>query len=258
MGRLRMATERPRWSLGLKLFGESEKYPKEEWMAQRKRAAPVTLKYSENAKNLLRKNGKAMNLTKRQKEILDFIREYRDANGISPTQREIRERFELSSFGTVQKHLKRLEEKGALSREWNRSRGISPAEPKSPAREVPLLGAVAAGRPIEPFPDEETIEVPSSLLGRGDHFVLRVRGDSMVEDGIRDGDYVVVSKRSNAQNGQTVVALIRGEATLKRYYAEGARVRLQPANTAMKPLLVEARDVTVQGVVTGLIRNYGA
>jgi repressor LexA len=199
-----------------------------------------------------------MNLTKRQKEILDFIREYREANGISPTQREIRERFELSSFGTVQKHLKRLEEKGALSREWNRSRGISPAEPKSPAREVPLLGAVAAGRPIEPFPDEETIEVPSSLLGRGDHFVLRVRGDSMVEDGIRDGDYVVVSKRSNAQNGQTVVALIRGEATLKRYYSEGARVRLQPANAAMKPLLVEARDVTVQGVVTGLIRNYGA
>ena len=199
-----------------------------------------------------------MNLTKRQKEILDFIREYREANGISPTQREIRERFELSSFGTVQKHLKRLEEKGALSREWNRSRGISPAEPKSPAREIPLLGAVAAGRPIEPFPDEETIEVPSSLLGRGDHFVLRVRGDSMVEDGIRDGDYVVVSKRSNAQNGQTVVALIRGEATLKRYYSEGARVRLQPANAAMKPLLVEARDVTVQGVVTGLIRNYGA
>jgi repressor LexA len=199
-----------------------------------------------------------MNLTKRQKEILDFIREYREANGISPTQREIRERFELSSFGTVQKHLKRLEEKGALSREWNRSRGISPAEPKAAAREVPLLGAVAAGRPIEPFPDEETIEVPSSLLGRGDHFVLRVRGDSMVEDGIRDGDYVVVSKRSNAQNGQTVVALIRGEATLKRYYSEGARVRLQPANAAMKPLLVEARDVTVQGVVTGLIRNYGA
>ena len=154
--------------------------------------------------------------------------------------------------------LKRLEEKGALSREWNRSRGISPAEPKSPAREVPLLGAVAAGRPIEPFPDEETIEVPSSLLGRGDHFVLRVRGDSMVDDGIRDGDYVVVSKRSNAQNGQTVVALIRGEATLKRYYAEGSRVRLQPANAAMKPLTIDARDVTVQGVVTGLIRNYGA
>jgi repressor LexA len=197
-----------------------------------------------------------MNLTKRQKEILDFIREYREAQGISPTQREIRERFELSSFGTVQKHLKRLEEKGALSREWNRSRGISPAEPKASSREIPLLGAVAAGRPIEAFPEAETIEVPSSLLGRGDHFVLRVRGDSMVDDGIRDGDYVVVAKRATAQNGQTVVALIRGEATLKRFYSEGSRVRLQPANASMKPLTFEARDVTVQGVVTGLIRNY--
>ena len=197
-----------------------------------------------------------MNLTKRQKEILDYIRTYREERGISPTQREIRENFELSSFGTVQKHLKRLEEKGALSREWNRSRGISPAEPKSTAREIPLLGAVAAGRPIEPFPLEETMEVPASLLGRGEHFVLRVRGDSMMDDGIRDGDYVIVSKRSGAQNGQTVVALVRGEATLKRYYMEGSRVRLQPANATMKPLLVDARDVLVQGVVTGLMRNY--
>ena len=98
--------------------------------------------------------------------------------------------------------------------------------------------------------------MPASLLGKGEHFVLRVRGDSMVDDGIRDGDYVVVARRDRAQNGQTVVALVRGEATLKRYYAEGARVRLQPANAAMKPLTFDARDVTVQGVVTGLIRNY--
>jgi repressor LexA len=197
-----------------------------------------------------------MNLTKRQKEILDFIRSYREEEGISPTQREIREKFRLSSFGTVQKHLKRLEEKGALSRQWNRSRGISPADEQPTSRSIALLGTVAAGRPIEPFPDEESIEVPSSLLGKGEHYVLRVRGDSMVEDGIRDGDYVVVARRLTAQNGQTVVALVRGEATLKRYYAEGARVRLQPANAAMKPLTVDARDVTLQGVVTGLIRAY--
>jgi repressor LexA len=197
-----------------------------------------------------------MNLTKRQKEILDFIRNYREEEGISPTQREIREKFHLSSFGTVQKHLKRLEEKGALSRQWNRSRGISPADEQPTSRSVALLGMVAAGRPIEPFPDEESIEVPSSLLGKGEHYVLRVRGDSMVEDGIRDGDYVVVARRLTAQNGQTVVALVRGEATLKRYYAEGSRVRLQPANAAMKPLTVDARDVTLQGVVTGLIRAY--
>jgi repressor LexA len=199
-----------------------------------------------------------MNLTKRQKEILDFIRSYRATHGISPTQREIRETFHLSSFGTVQKHLKRLEEKGALSREWNRSRGIAPREEASAsgARGVPLLGLVAAGRPIEPFPNEETIEVPATLLGKGDHFVLRVRGESMVEDGILDGDYVVVAKRAKAESGQTVVALVRGEATLKRYYAEGARVRLQPANSGMRPLTVDARDVTIQGVVTGLIRDY--
>ena len=198
-----------------------------------------------------------MNLTKRQKEILDFIRSYRAEQGISPTQREIRERFGLSSFGTVQKHLKRLEEKGALSREWNRSRGVAPAEDRS-GKAVPLLGLVAAGQPIEPFPDTESIEVPSALLARhrGEHFVLRVRGDSMIDDGIRDGDLVVVARRSTAQNGQTVVALVRGEATLKRYYAEGTRVRLQPANTAMKPITAEARDVTVQGVVTGLMRDY--
>jgi repressor LexA len=198
-----------------------------------------------------------INLTKRQKEILDFIRGYRTDHGISPTQREIRERFHLSSFGTVQKHLKRLEEKGALSRDWNRSRGISPREElPSGARGVPLLGLVAAGRPIEPFPQEESIEVPASMVGKGDHYVLRVRGDSMIEDGILDGDYVVVARREKADSGQTVVALVRGEATLKRYYAEGARIRLQPANAAMKPLTFDARDVTIQGVVTGLIRDY--
>jgi repressor LexA len=199
-----------------------------------------------------------MNLTKRQKEIMDFIRSYRSEQGISPTQREIRERFGLSSFGTVQKHLKRLEEKGALSRDWNRSRGISPSEAPSASKPVALLGLVAAGRPIEPFPDEESIEVPPSLLGKGDHFVLRVRGDSMIEDGIRDGDYVIVARRTQAQNGQTVVALVRGEATLKRYYSEGTRVRLQPANAAMKPLTYESKDVTVQGIVTGLMRSYAA
>src|SRR4030095_8359226 len=119
MGRLRMAMERPRWSLGLKIFGKTQETPNE--------------------------GRKTMNLTKRQKEILDFIREYRERQGISPTQREIRERFGLSSFGTVQKHLKRLEEKGALSREWNRSRGISPSE-QGASRAVALLGMVAAGR----------------------------------------------------------------------------------------------------------------
>ena len=121
---------------------------------------------------------------------------------------------------------------------------------------MPLLGQVAAGRPIEPFPQEESIEVPASLLGKGEHFVLRVRGESMIDDGILDGDFVVVARREKAEIGQTVIALVRGEATLKRYYMEGQRVRLQPANSAMKPLTFDARDVTIQGVVTGLIRDY--
>lgn len=195
-----------------------------------------------------------MNLTRRQKEILDYFKFYRAEHGISPTQREIRDQFGLSSFGTVQKHLRRLEEKGALSRQWNRSRGIAPAEQEMLT--VPLLGIVSAGKPIEPFPEKESIEVPASLLGKGEHFVLKVRGDSMIEDGIRDGDYVIVLRRATAENGQTVVALVRGEATLKRYYSEGARIRLQPANSLMKPLLVDARDVVIQGVVACLIRRF--
>ena len=197
-----------------------------------------------------------MNLTKRQKEILDFIAEYRRKNGISPTQREIREQFGLSSFGTVQKHLRLLQEKKALTRDWNKSRSLAPVEPESSASSVRLLGIVAAGRPIEPFPDSDSIEVPPSLLGKGEHFVLKVRGDSMVDDGIHDGDYIVVSRREKAENGQTVVALLKGEATLKRFYAEGRRVRLQPANRVMKPIFAEPKDVRIQGVVTGLIRSY--
>jgi len=198
-----------------------------------------------------------MNLTKRQKEILDFITRYRGIHGISPTQREIREAFGLSSFGTVQKHLRLLEEKKALTRDWNKSRSLSPVEAAAPAPLVAVLGQVAAGHPIEPFPDRDTIEVPPSLMGKGEHFVLKVRGDSMVDDGIRDGDFIVVARRDKAENGQTVVALVRGEATLKRFYAEGKKVRLQPANPAMKPIYADSRDVRVQGIVTGLIRNYG-
>ncbi|MGH9442558.1 MAG: transcriptional repressor LexA [Thermoanaerobaculia bacterium] len=197
-----------------------------------------------------------MNLTKRQKEILDFISLYRRKNGISPTQREIREEFGLSSFGTVQKHLRLLQEKKALTRDWNKSRSLAPVEADGSSTAVRLLGIVAAGRPIEPFPDSDSIEVPPSLLGKGDHFVLKVRGDSMVEDGIHDGDYIVVSRRESAENGQTVVALLKGEATLKRFYAEGKRVRLQPANKVMKPIFAEPRDVRIQGIVTGLIRSY--
>jgi repressor LexA len=199
----------------------------------------------------------ALNLTKRQKEILDFITHYRASHGISPTQREIRENFGLSSFGTVQKHLRLLQEKKALTRDWNKSRSLAPVEAAPANSAVVLLGQVAAGHPIEPFPDRDTIEVPPSLLGKGEHFVLQVRGDSMVDDGIRDGDFIVVARKEKADNGQTVVALVKGEATLKRFYSDGKRIRLQPANPSMKPIYADPRDVRIQGIVTGLIRNYG-
>ena len=197
-----------------------------------------------------------MNLTKRQKEILDFIRSYRAEHGISPTQREIRETFKLSSFGTVQKHLKRLEEKGALAREWNRAgssegRGLLGGAQRPAARaggRRPSDRALSAGR---------VDRGPGVAAGKGEHFV-HVRGESMIDDGILGGDFVVVARREKAEIGQTVIALVRGEATLKRYYMEGQRVRRSRApNAAMKPLTFDAREVTdVQGVVDGLIRDY--
>ena len=126
----------------------------------------------------------------------------------------------------------------------------------APTAQLPLLGTVAAGAPLEVFQDDETVAVPSDLLSHGDHFVLRVRGDSMIEDGIHDGDHVVVRRTATATSGDMVVALVAGEVTLKRFHPAGATVRLQPANQTMPPLLVPAADVSLQGVVVGLIRRY--
>jgi repressor LexA len=208
-----------------------------------------------------------MYVTPRQKEILDFICHYRiEHGGVSPTQREIREKFGLSSFGTVQKHLRLLAEKGLLRRDWNRRRGVEPDEqavaslvpaaPSGSVRELPIVGAIAAGLPLESWDPGETLAVPELLTGRGEHYVLRVRGSSMIEDGIHDGDYVVILRRSVALPGQTIVAVVRGEATLKKFYPEGELVRLQPANAEMEPIYVPAVDLQIQGVVVGLMRRY--
>lgn len=208
-----------------------------------------------------------MYLTPRQKEILDYICEYRTRNGgVSPTQREIRENFGFSSFGTVQKHLRLLQEKGLLKRDWNRRRGVEPDEAgmaglmpavvPAGVLELPLAGSIAAGQPIESWSAGETVAVPEMLTGRGEHYVLKVRGDSMIEDGIQDGDFVIVQRRDTARPGETVVALVRGEATLKRFFPEGEKVRLQPANSAMRPIYVPAADLRIQGVVAGLMRKY--
>jgi repressor LexA len=201
----------------------------------------------------------ALTLTPRQKEIADFIRRYRSRNGVSPTQREICEEFGYSSFGTVQKHIRLLLEKGVLVRDWNKRRSLALAEEDRAvgAVEIPLAGRIAAGQPIEVEPEGESVAVPEALTRKGQNYVLRVSGHSMVDDGIHDGDFVVVNRREKAANGEMVAALVNGEATLKRIYNEGdGRIRLQPANDRMAPIYAAEADVKVQGVVVGLMRKY--
>jgi repressor LexA len=201
-----------------------------------------------------------MALTRRQREIYDFVREFIEARGYSPSLEEIGKRFGLSSVATVHKHVQHLVEKGWLRKGWNRSRSVEPiaADRDGAALALPLLGTVAAGAPIEAIEQSgDFVTVPREMVGRGETYVLRVRGDSMIEDHIQDGDYVVVESRTEARNGETVVALVRGEeATLKKFYRRGPKVVLEPANQALRPIEVPAREVQVRGVVRGLLRQY--
>ena len=200
-----------------------------------------------------------MALTRRQREIYDFIRSFVGSKGYSPSLEEIGAHFRLSSVATVHKHVQHLVEKGFLRKAWNRSRSVEPIEPpKSSWVSLPLLGIVAAGAPIEAIEVSETIDVPQDMVPRrGESFVLRVQGDSMIDEQIRNGDFVIVESRSEARDGETVVALVRGEeATLKRFYRRGSEVRLQPANERMDPIDLPAQDVQIRGVVRGLMRSY--
>lgn len=202
-----------------------------------------------------------MPLTKRQKEILDYINGFIDEQGYAPSFEEIAKAFGYSSLATVHEHLSNLERKGYIRKSYNESRSIEmvPREVGVQAVELPLLGAVAAGLPIEAIQDNESLSVPLDMVRTGrDNFVLRVEGNSMIDEQIRDGDYIVVSAQPTAQDGEVVVALVAGEsATVKKLYREsGNRIRLQPANTSMEPIFVDAGDVAVQGVVVGLIRRY--
>jgi repressor LexA len=201
-----------------------------------------------------------MHLTRRQKEILDFLARHIERKGYAPTIEEIGEHFGLSSLATVHKHLTNLQEKGVIRRAWNRSRALElvPTEVKVQAVELPLLGRVAAGTPIEAIQSSETIFVPEDMVGRGDTYVLQVKGDSMIEEQIRDGDYVIVEDRKSAKDGEMVIALLDGEnVTLKKLYRErGGRVRLQPANSRLKPIFVDQGDLRIQGVVIGVLRKY--
>jgi len=201
-----------------------------------------------------------MHLTRRQKEILDFLGGYIGEHGYAPTIEEIGHHFGLSSLATVHKHLTNLQEKGLIKRAWNRSRALElvPTEVTVRAVELPLLGRVAAGTPIEAVQASETIFVPEDMVGRRDTYVLQVKGDSMIDEQIRDGDYVIVENRKVARDGEMVIALLQGEnVTLKKLYREGGgKVRLQPANARMKPLLVDQDDLRIQGVVIGVLRKY--
>jgi repressor LexA len=198
-------------------------------------------------------------LTKRQREILDYLTEFIQQHGYAPSLEEIGRRFGLSSLATVHKHLTNLQEKGFIRRAWNRSRSVElvPTRGAGRALELPLLGFVAAGAPIEAVAGNESIAVPESLAGKRESYVLRVRGDSMIDEQIRDGDFVIVEDRKSADNGEMVIALVGGrDVTLKKFYRENGRVRLQPANASMQPILVNADDVQIQGVVVGVIRRY--
>lgn len=214
-----------------------------------------------------------MALTKRQKQVLDFLAEFIAENHYSPSFEEIAQNMDLKSVATVHKHLQVLQEKGYLQRSFNRSRALE-ITPKyydeirnnrqkltSFHRGVedlatPLMGAIAAGQPLETFEDNESLSF-APFLGAPDVFALQVHGQSMVEDHILDGDYVLIEKAKRVRNGEIVVALVQGsETTLKRFYLEGTMVRLQPANMEMDPIIVPASDVEVQGRLLAVHRRY--
>jgi repressor LexA len=198
-------------------------------------------------------------LTKRQREILDFLNEFIQQHGYAPSLEEVGRRFGLSSLATVHKHLTNLQEKGFIKRAWNRSRSVELLQARTGGRavELPLLGYVAAGAPIEAIATAETIAVPEDLVGKRDTYVLRVKGESMSDEQIRDGDFVIVEDRKTAENGEMVIALLaNSDVTLKKFYRENGQVRLQPANPSMQPILIPADQVQVQGVVVGVMRKY--
>ncbi len=200
-----------------------------------------------------------INLSKRQREILDFITEFMNDHGYAPSLREIGEYFNLSSPATIHEHINNLKKKGFLKASYNSARSIELVNEivnYAQAIELPLAGLITAGEPIEAIEEKERVDVPSDMVrDEANSYVLRVRGESMIEDGILDGDFVVVERNPSPRNGDIVVALLdNAYATLKRFYREANRIRLQPANSTMKPFY--AKDPLIQGVVRGVIRKF--
>ncbi len=197
-----------------------------------------------------------MHLTKRQREIYEYLRNHIRSRGYAPSIAEIGKQFDLSSPATVHKHLSHLEEKGLIRKQQNLSRAIEVIPESGDAMSYPVLGEIAAGKPIEALDQREVVDLlPDG--GDKDVFVLRVKGNSMIEDHIQSGDYVIVERRNVAENGETVVALIDNDrATLKRFYRENGRIRLQPAHPDMKPIYVREGDFAIQGVVISVLRKF--
>lgn len=196
-------------------------------------------------------------LTPRRKQILEYLQGYIEQHGYAPTIQEIGRHFHLNSTATVHKHLTALEQMGLIERSQHRTRAIEFKGAGEDGAQVPMLGRIAAGRPIEAILVPETTFVPKDMVGRGRIFALQVTGDSMIDEGIFDRDTIVVMARQTADNGQIVVALVDGHhATVKKFYQEKRRVRLQPANEKHKPLIVEPDRVQIQGIVIGVIRRY--
>jgi len=200
-------------------------------------------------------------LYKRQRQILDFISQYIQKNGYSPTLQQIADALGVSSLATVHEHLNTMSKKGVIKKFEGAVRGIDIVDKKlgelTKGVELPILGYIAAGSPIEPYtdPNATTAVAPGMLSGKKRAFVLQVKGESMIEDGILDGDFVVVEEQNEAKNGDIVVALLgSGLATLKRYFKETSRIRLAPANSKMSPIY--ATDVRIQGKVVGVIRKF--
>jgi repressor LexA len=208
-----------------------------------------------------------MAITKRQRQVYDFIHDFVQGHGYSPSFEEIGVGMGLSSLATVHKHVTNLEKKGLLKRDYNRSRSIDvlpargllrrqPPKTTAPDLSLPLLGRIAAGRPIEAVQNPETISL-GDITRSKDVFVLQVKGESMKDEHIVDGDYVLVEKTNTARDGEIVVALLEGaDATLKRIFREGSNIRLQPSNAAMEPIVVAAKSVQIQGRVIGVLRKY--
>jgi repressor LexA len=206
-----------------------------------------------------------MAITKRQRQVYDFISHFVEEHQYSPSYEEIKAGMGLRSLATVHKHVSNLEKKNLLKRDYNRSRSIDLLQPKGRMKQMmaapaeirlPLMGRIAAGQPIEAIQNPETISL-SDFVQSKDVFVLEVRGESMQDEAILDGDYVLVEKAKIAHNGDIVVALVDGsDATLKRFYREGDNIRLQPSNVNMQPIVVHASAVQIQGRVIGVLRKY--